>query len=480
MTWPRLGHRGARVAIWPRLTHRGATLVIVGVLLVAVSLWFDLRDVLVLAFVGIAMPAVAALFVTLRKPSLAVTRRFTPPVVSAGASTLVALVIKNRSRRTFDGAHWRDGVPTTLSAAPEAILPAMGPYESMLPSGDDTVRVEYRLRMPRRGVYPIGPLRVGITDPFGLARIDRDVGSAHDAVVTPRVTPLDAALGSAASVDGVLNGLQRRTHPNSDELIAREYRYGDPLRRVNWAATARRGELMVREEEQRGDPEARIILDTTLAGRARTAGHRGDGDDAPHFGFELGVEVAASIGMHLLERGFRVRCDRVDDPERSLLSEEAGAGYRMPGGDRLLLEDLARLEGPARQPARQTREPASAAQHGSSAAGPRGRDARMPGFAVLVDPDEHDARTLVALRSTFEPAVVFATESVAAGIVDALEKADWRVVRVRRGAEIAAAWSGTTMIRPEPPARRGAPVRTAQPSRASVRPADVDGGPHAS
>jgi hypothetical protein len=86
----------------------------------------------------------------------------------------------------------------------------------------------------------------------------------------------------------------------------------------------------------------------------------------------------------------------------------------------------------------------------------------MPGFAVLVDPDEHDARTLVALRSSFEPAVAFATDGVAAGVVDALEKADWRVVRVRRGAEIASAWSGTTMIRPEPSARRGTPARAAE------------------
>ncbi|MEF3404104.1 DUF58 domain-containing protein [Agromyces sp. CCNWLW203] len=446
--------RSLRVATWPRLTRRGATLVIVGVLLLAVSLWFDSRDVLVLAFVGIAMPAVAALFVALRKPSLAVTRRFSPPVVAAGGSTLVAIVIKNRSRRTFDGAHWRDGVPTTLTAAPEAVLPAMGPYESMLPSGDDTVHVEYRLRTPRRGVYPIGPLRVSIADPFGLARVDRDVGTAHEVVVTPRVTPLDAALGSAASVDGVLNGLQLRTHPNSDELIAREYRYGDPLRRVNWAATARRGELMVREEEQRGDPEARIILDTTLAGRARQAGHRREADDGPHFGFELGVEVAASIGMHLLERGYRVRCDRLDDSERGLAVGESGAGYRMPGGDRLLLEDLARLDGPSGAAGARSRSSA-----GAHTAGSRGRDARMPGFAVLVDPDEHDARSLVALRSSIEPAVAFATEGVAGSIVELLEKADWRVVRVRRAAEFASAWSGTA--RPQPAAPRSTAARRA-------------------
>ena len=431
---PRL--RSARVSAWPRLTRRGGSLVIVGVLLFAVSLWFDLRDILLLAFVGIAMPVVAAIFVVVRTPRLAVTRAFAPPVIAAGGWTRVSLVVKNRGRRTFDGAHWRDTVPDGLTGPHEAILPAIGPYEGVLPSGDDTVRLEYRLRMPRRGVYAAGPLRIGIADPFGLARIDREVGTAHEIVVTPRVTPLEAALGSAASIDGVVHGLQRRTHPNSDELIAREYRYGDPLRRVNWAATARRGELMVREEEQRGDPEARILLDTTLAGRPRVSTLRRDDDEGAHFGFELGVEVAASIGMHLLDRGFRVRCTQVADPERGVMPGAAfGGAYRMPGGDRKFLEDLARLDGPGRS----TGHPAdSSPVEGRQ----RAREARAPGFAVLVDPDEHDARNLVALRQAFEPAVAFAADGVSHLVLELLEEADWRIVRVRRPADIGEAWSG--------------------------------------
>ena len=446
--------RSRRAATWPRLTGRGGALVAVGVALLAVSLWFDLRDIMLLAFVGIAMPIIAALFVQLRTPRLAVTRKFAPPVVSAGSSTRVALVVQNRARRTFDGAHWRDRVPAPLTAPAESVLPAVGPFEGVLPSGDDTVRLEYRLRMPRRGVFSIGPLSIGIADPFGLARVEREVGTAHDVVATPRVTPLEAALGSAASVDGILHGLQRRSHPNSDELIAREYRYGDPLRRVNWPATARRGELMVREEEQRGDPEARILLDTTLAGRPRIASLRRDSDDGVHYGFELAVEVVASVGVHLLERGFRVRCDRVHDPDHRALSAGAGAGYRMPGGDHELLEDLARLDSPSRNGAAE--QPGERGRSAASGATPRAREARMPGFAVLVEPDDHDARALVALRPTFEPAIAFVTEGVSMAVIDTLEHADWRVVRVRRAAEIDAAWSGTTASRAADSAGLGA------------------------
>jgi uncharacterized protein (DUF58 family) len=428
--------RVARISAWPRLTKRGGSLIVVGVLLLAVSLWFDLRDVLLLAFVGIAMPLAAAVFVVARTPRLAVSRAFAPPIVTAGGWTRVSLVVKNRGRRTFDGAHWRDSMPDGFMSPPESILPAIGPYEGVLPSGDDTVRLEYRLRMPRRGVYQVGPLRIGVTDPFGLARVDREVGSGHDVVVTPRVSPLDAALGSAASIDGVVHGLQRRTHPNSDELIAREYRYGDPLRRVNWAATARRGELMVREEEQRGDPEARILLDTTLSGRSRGSALRRDHDDGAHFGYELGVEIAASIGVHLLERGFRVRCTKVSDPEHGVTPGAAfDGGYRMPGGDHAFLEDLARLEGPD-----QVTDATASVDAPDARA--RAREARAPGLAVLVDPSEQEAGNLVALRPLFEPAVAFVTDRVSRAVLDLLEEADWRIVGVRRSAGIASAWSG--------------------------------------
>ena len=442
--------RFVRVTAWPRLTRRGVTLVVVGVALLSVSLWFDLRDILLLAFVGIAMPVAAAVFVMARSPRLAVTRTFAPHVVAAGSWTRVSLVVKNRGRRTFDGAHWRDTVPDGLMGPPETILPAMGPYESALPSGDDMVRLEYRIRMPRRGVYPVGPLRVVLFDPFGLARVERDVGSPHEILVTPRVTELEAALGTAATIDGVVHGLQRRTHPNSDELIAREYRYGDPLRRVNWAATARRGELMVREEEQRGDPEARVLLDTTMSGRPRVGGARRDGDTTPNAAFELGVEMAASVGSHLLEEGFLVRCTQVADPERGIISGAAfGGTYRMPAGDRMLLEDLARLDTPGQSLGSRAEPPAGIAESRA-----RAREARGPGFAVLVEPDDHDVQNLIALRPSFEPAVVFAVEGVSRLLLDRLEDADWHVVRVSRPALIGAAWVATGATHAAPSGHR--------------------------
>ncbi|GGI47328.1 uncharacterized protein (DUF58 family) [Agromyces flavus] len=434
--------RAARAQARPRLTRRGIALMAIGGALFVLALWFDLRDIMLLASVGLAMPLAALGFLALRAPRLALTRMFEPPIVGAGGSVLVRLRVQNRSRRAFDGAHWRDLAHPALHPPGEAVLPAVGRHEGMLPTGDDTVRLEYRLRTPRRGVFDVGPLSIAVSDPFGLARIDRIVGTPRELVVTPRVTPLDTEPGVVASVDGTVNALQKRTHPNSDELIAREYRYGDPMRRVHWAATARRGELMVRDEEQRGDPEVRLLLDTALGGRSHhpvAGGHERVGatlDPA----FELGVEIAASLGVHLLAHGFRVRLDPVDDPDVTTraIAAEAG-GYRSPGGEAGLLEDLARLEPPRRDARREHPrqvDPAAAARVVRTR-----RDARMPALVVLVEPAPAAVESLVALRPGVEPAIAFVAESASTAVVERLEEADWRVVRVRRPVDLPAAWS---------------------------------------
>jgi hypothetical protein len=177
-----------------------------------------------------------------------------------------------------------------------------------------------------------------------------------------------------------------------------------------------------------------------MAGRPHVSSLRREHDDRPHHAFELGIEVAASIGVHLLERGFQVRCTQIADPERGVVPGSAlDGGYRMPGGDRVFLEDLARID-----------EPRRAAPHGDAATAgresrPRAREARAPGFAVLVDPDDQDAANLVALRPGFEPAVAFAAETTSRRVLDALEEADWRIVRVRRPAEIGDAWAGVAV-----------------------------------
>ena len=83
--------------------------------------------------------------------------------------------------------------------------------------------------------------------------------------MTPAAIELpETGLAGARGHDGV-TPTRARANPSDDDVMTREYRHGDPLRRVHWAATARHGSLMVRQEESVTTPEATIILDQRLS-----------------------------------------------------------------------------------------------------------------------------------------------------------------------------------------------------------------------
>jgi hypothetical protein len=198
------------------------------------------------------------------------------------------------------------------------------------------VDATYRVTGLVRGKHPIGPMRLRLADPFGMCEVDREVSGSDRLVVIPAVHPLpEVRIGAEP---GGAGDSANSALPSSGEadISVREYRHGDSLRRVNWRVTARRGELMVRQEEHPEFTRGTILLDT------RAAGHRGEGVDSS---LEWAISAVASIGAHLLERRFCLH-----------MLTEAGSGMGgllpevlapSPGADGILLDALAGLEATA-------------------------------------------------------------------------------------------------------------------------------------
>src|SRR5207302_2280764 len=155
--------------------------------------------------------------------------------------------------------------------------------------------VEYMIRSHLRGRFRVGPLTVRVTDPFGMCEVARSFSAADVLVVTPQVVGLpDVRLGG----DWVGAGESRARSvatSGEDDAATREYRQGDDLRRIHWRSTARKGELMVRREEQPWQSRAALLLD------CRGSAHHGDG---PSSSPEWAISAAASIGLHLVNAGF--------------------------------------------------------------------------------------------------------------------------------------------------------------------------------
>ncbi|MET3567111.1 uncharacterized protein (DUF58 family) [Leifsonia sp. 563] len=414
----------------PRPTARGWTLDAVGVVALVASAVFGRTDVL---FVGVfltVLPLAAMISVTVDRPRLTVTRSFHPDVVAAGEKATIVTTARNQAPRPSPAARWRESAPAAVGVQDSAPFPRLGAHQPDGMLGRDTVVLRQDVVPERRGAHPIGPLVVSRTDPFAIAYAEYAIGQPRQLLVTPRVVPLSRGELDVAHSEGTEHELLRHSIPSADELIAREYRPGDPLRRVHWRATARHDQLMVRQEEQRSNPEAWMLMDTRpLPAHAEEAADE----------FETLVDLVASIGVHLLDEGFAVSVVETGDRQ---LSGRSGAGrtgtmgattatYDVGSADRMLLADLAAVETSV------TARDDAVAELG---AGLRRAGRPVPVFAVLAGAPPAELGALAALRSMGDPAVAFVGASMPTETAEVLADAGWLCVTFAAGDDPAECW----------------------------------------
>ncbi|WP_370064659.1 DUF58 domain-containing protein [Streptacidiphilus sp. MAP5-3] len=253
-------------------------------------------------------------------------RRLTPSRIPAGQEARVHLRVDNISRVPTGLLLLEDRVPYVLGPRPRFALDRVEPRGYR--------EVSYRVRSDLRGRYPLGPLQLRLADPFGLCELSRAFTSHDLLTVVPQVQAL-APVKLTGEWSGFGDSQARAVAlAGEDDVVPREYRQGDDLRRVHWRSTAKYGELMVRREEQPLRHHATVLLDT------RRSGHRGSG---PASSFEWAVSAAASIALHLLERGYEVRL-LTDTGEAVSAVGALSAGGSAAEAAGLMLDHLAMVE----------------------------------------------------------------------------------------------------------------------------------------
>lgn len=177
-------------------------------------------------------------------------------------------------------------------------------------SRQTSARASYWLPTTRRGLVQVGPMSAEASDPFGLASRRRWIAPAEDVLVRPRMVPLVLpALGNAGGPLARRLAERALGSTTADEFRSlRTYVEGDDLRRVHWAATARRGELLVRETDPGSNLDTVVILDLDAAsytGPPRQTGATLDhsSDDLIDPSFELAVSATASLAASAASSG---------------------------------------------------------------------------------------------------------------------------------------------------------------------------------
>ncbi|MEV6615180.1 DUF58 domain-containing protein [Streptomyces sp. NPDC051051] len=319
---------GVRTAL-AGLTTRGRSFLAAGVAAAICAYVLGQPDLLRVGLLLAALPLVCAAVVYRTRYRVAGSRRLSPARVPAGSEARVHLRMDNVSRLPTGLLMLQDRVPYVLGPRPRFVLDRV--------EAGGRREVSYRVRSDLRGRYPLGPLQLRLNDPFGMCELTRSFSTHDTLTVVPRVEALPPVrLGGEAK--GYGDGRQRSLAlAGEDDAIPRGYRYGDDLRRVHWRSTARYGELMVRREEQPQRSRCTVLLDT------RGLAHRGAGPDSA---FEWAVSGAASVLVHMLERGFSVRL--LTDTGSSVPGEGAegfaGSGQGSADAAGLMMDTLAVID----------------------------------------------------------------------------------------------------------------------------------------
>jgi uncharacterized protein (DUF58 family) len=272
------------------LTTRGKSFLAAAVAVALVAVVLGEKDLLRLAILLGALPALAAWYVGRTRYKLACGRTLEPHRTPVGASARVILRLQNLSGLPTGTLLLEDRLPYALGSRPRLVLERLGRHQAS--------SVAYTVRAEVRGRYEVGPLVVRLTDPFGLCELNRAFPSVDHLTVIPQVVALPTLrLTGEYSGTGDSRARSVAVH-GEDDAATREYRHGDDLRRVHWRSTARVGELMVRREEQPWDSRATLVLDT------RADAHRGEG---PTASFEWAVSAIASAASHLRHNGYKLR-----------------------------------------------------------------------------------------------------------------------------------------------------------------------------
>ena len=105
---------------------------------------------------------------------------------------------------------------------------------------------KFSMRCNRRGYHRIGPVRMRSGDIFGFASSETRHTGVDNILVYPRVVDIEELLTPPQHPFGLVRGRLPLYHDTNRVRGQRDYRASDPLKFIDWKATARAGQLQTR------------------------------------------------------------------------------------------------------------------------------------------------------------------------------------------------------------------------------------------
>jgi uncharacterized protein (DUF58 family) len=210
-----------------------------------------------------------------------------------------------------------------------------------------------RVRLISRGGFSLGPTTLTSGDPFGIFRVSRKFPAVSSLIVFPMLFPVRDFLSPPGLLPGGKAIRRKSIDVTPHASGVREYVSGDPMKRIHWPTSIRRGQLMVKEFEQ--DPQAEVwfFLDTHKNVHVAKSGafHEAPPNEdlfllrrrqvkLPPSTLEYSISITASLAHYFIEQ--RRSVGLVTSSERAYEVIPAERSERQEGK---ILEALAFLQG---------------------------------------------------------------------------------------------------------------------------------------
>jgi uncharacterized protein (DUF58 family) len=236
-------------------------------------------------------------------------RRLMPEPFSLGEHETVKVLIENPAAAGLQ-AVIADHAPPDLRPEPREMV---GTFD-----GRGRLELAYATSSPRRGAYHFGAVDLRVSRRDGWWRRQVRLDNPHEVAVFPNVIAIKRIQLTLRRGLRAMAGLRRSRPPGASTAFAglRDYVRGDDIRRVSWAATARRDHPVVVEVEAERGQQVMIALD---CGRLMTA-PAGELDKLDH-----AVNAALMLAWVAQAYGDRVGLMTFDDRVTNFIRPERGS-----------------------------------------------------------------------------------------------------------------------------------------------------------
>jgi len=201
-------------------------------------------------------------------------------------------------------------VPVTPDPPPVFEGAAYFSYYFSFIAARSVARADLNLCFPHRGRFQQQALLLTTRFPFGLLTKRRRITVPHEVIVYPAVHSLTSLLPDQPRLAGELEALARGQ--SSDLYGIREHQPQDSARFVDWKATAKSGQLKVREFSREEERQLCLVFDNPLSGVLS--------EERYERAVSLAASVAAYFGSHAATFTFWVGDTETRDPQAFLVN----------------------------------------------------------------------------------------------------------------------------------------------------------------